>query len=51
MSQAVRIGALGLNPYRVFTMEELEEATNGFDSLNLISDGPQGQVYISHICT
>ncbi|ONK66446.1 uncharacterized protein A4U43_C06F8120 [Asparagus officinalis] len=45
MSQAVRIGTLGLTPYRVFTMEEIEEATNGFETLNLISDGAQGQMY------
>lgn len=45
MSQAVRIGTHGLTPYRVFTIEELEEATNGFDSSNLISDGPRGQFY------
>lgn len=45
MSQAVRIGTHGLTPYRVFSMDELEEATNSFDSSNLISDGPQGQCY------
>ncbi|ONK80907.1 uncharacterized protein A4U43_C01F23090 [Asparagus officinalis] len=45
MSQAVRIGTLGLTPYQVFTMEELDEATNGFEDSNLVSDGPQGQFY------
>ncbi|XP_072965510.1 probable LRR receptor-like serine/threonine-protein kinase At1g14390 [Typha angustifolia] len=44
-SQAVMVGSLGATPYRVFTLEEIEEATNSFDSSNLIKDGPQGQYY------
>lgn len=46
MSHAMRIGTLGLMPYHVFSMEELEEATDSFDSSNLIEDGPRGQVSI-----
>ncbi|KAJ8505686.1 hypothetical protein OPV22_006572 [Ensete ventricosum] len=45
MSHAIRIGTLGQTPYRVFSMEELEEATNSFDPSNLIEDGPQAQSY------
>ncbi|CAL9202449.1 unnamed protein product [Musa hybrid cultivar] len=45
MSHAMRIGTLGLMPYHVFSMEELEEATDSFDSSNLIEDGPRGQSY------
>lgn len=45
MSQGVIIGRLGIIPYRAFTMEELEEATNGFDSSNLVSEGRQEQVH------
>lgn len=45
MSQGVIIGTLGITPYRAFTIEELEEATNGFDSSNLISQGRQGQFF------
>ncbi|XP_020572567.1 probable LRR receptor-like serine/threonine-protein kinase At1g14390 [Phalaenopsis equestris] len=45
MSQGVIIGTLGITPYRVFAFEELEEATKGFDSSNLISDGRQGQFF------
>uniref|UniRef100_A0A6V7QQH2 Protein kinase domain-containing protein n=1 Tax=Ananas comosus var. bracteatus TaxID=296719 RepID=A0A6V7QQH2_ANACO len=45
ISQAVRIGALEVMPYRTFTMEELEEATNGFDPSNLIKDNAKGQQY------
>lgn len=45
MSQGVRIGTLEVVPYRVFTMEELEEATNYFDQSNCIAEGPKGQFY------
>ncbi|RWW63772.1 hypothetical protein BHE74_00029038 [Ensete ventricosum] len=43
MSEAVRIGTLGLIPYRVFSMEELQQATNSFNPSNLIEDGARGQ--------
>lgn len=46
MSHAIRIGTLGQTPYRVFSMEELEDATNSFDPSNLIEDRPQAQVCI-----
>ncbi|KAK8939589.1 putative LRR receptor-like serine/threonine-protein kinase [Platanthera guangdongensis] len=45
MSQGVIIERLGVTPYRIFTIEELDEATNGFDSSSLISEGPQGQSF------
>lgn len=45
MSQGVIIERLGVTPYRVFTIEELDEATNGFDSSSLVSEGPQGQSF------
>lgn len=43
-TQATRLGAMEVTPYRVFTIEELEEATNNFDRSNLIKDSAQGQV-------
>lgn len=33
-----------VTPYRIFTLEDLEEATNNFDHSNLIKDSAQGQV-------
>ncbi|KAJ8464849.1 hypothetical protein OPV22_027401 [Ensete ventricosum] len=45
MSEAVRIGTLGLIPYRIFSMEELQQATNSFNPSNLIEDGARGQFY------
>lgn len=47
MSEAVRIGTLGLIPYRVFSMEELQQATNSFNPSNLIEDSARGQVQSS----
>ncbi|OIV93740.1 hypothetical protein TanjilG_16591 [Lupinus angustifolius] len=41
--QTMRVGALGLPPYRIFTSEEIEDATNNFDPSNLIHEGSQGQ--------
>lgn len=38
-------GTLGLPPYHVFTLEEMEDATNNFDPSNLIAEGSQGQSY------
>ena len=38
------IGTIGLTPYRVFGLEELEEATNDFDPGHLLGESPQGKV-------
>ncbi|BAT74560.1 hypothetical protein VIGAN_01225500 [Vigna angularis var. angularis] len=43
--QAMKQAALGLPPYRIFTSEEIEDATNNFDPSNLIEEGSQGQLY------
>ncbi|KAJ6712001.1 hypothetical protein OIU79_008256 [Salix purpurea] len=43
--QTMRSAAMGLPPYRVFTLEEMEDATNSFDPLNFIGEGSQGQLY------
>ncbi|KAI3796035.1 hypothetical protein L1987_38696 [Smallanthus sonchifolius] len=43
--QTMRTAALGLPPYTVFTLEEIEDATNSFDSLNLVGEGAQAQLY------
>ena len=42
--QTMRLSAVGLPPYRIFTAEEIEDATNNFDPSNLIGEGSQGQV-------
>ncbi|XP_027346231.1 probable LRR receptor-like serine/threonine-protein kinase At1g14390 isoform X2 [Abrus precatorius] len=43
--QTMKQAALGLPPYRIFTSEEIEDATNNFDPSNLIEEGSQGQLY------
>ncbi|KAL4586851.1 hypothetical protein LXL04_011496 [Taraxacum kok-saghyz] len=43
--QTMRTAALGLPPYTVYTLEEIEEATNNFDSSNLVGEGSQAQLY------
>ncbi|XP_063940452.1 probable LRR receptor-like serine/threonine-protein kinase At1g14390 isoform X2 [Daucus carota subsp. sativus] len=40
-----RMATFGLPPYQNFTFDEMEEATNNFDSSNLVGEGAQGQVY------
>ncbi|GLU17123.1 hypothetical protein SLE2022_335170 [Rubroshorea leprosula] len=43
--QTMRSAAIGLPPYRVFTLEEIEDATNNFDPTNFMGEGSQGQLY------
>ncbi|KAF3785553.1 putative inactive leucine-rich repeat receptor-like protein kinase [Nymphaea thermarum] len=45
ISHTMRLGPLGLPPYRIFTLEEIEEATDNFDKSNLMGEGSQGQIY------
>ncbi|KAK6942457.1 Serine-threonine/tyrosine-protein kinase, catalytic domain [Dillenia turbinata] len=45
ISQTMKLGALGLPAYRTFSLEELEEATNNFDSATFMGDGSHGQMY------
>ncbi|KAJ0727053.1 putative protein kinase RLK-Pelle-LRR-VI-1 family [Helianthus annuus] len=43
--QTMRTAALGLPPYTIFTLEEIEDATNNFDAVNLVGEGSQAQLY------
>ncbi|KAL2519404.1 Leucine-rich repeat protein kinase family protein [Abeliophyllum distichum] len=43
--QSMQLTSLGLPPYHVFSLEEMEDATNNFDPSNLVGEGLQGQVY------
>lgn len=45
ISQTMKLGALGLPTYRTFTLEELEEATNNFDTSTFMGEGSHGQMY------
>ncbi|WOL09170.1 putative LRR receptor-like serine/threonine-protein kinase [Canna indica] len=43
--ESARMGNLGLTTYRVFSVVELQEATNDFDPSNLFEDSARGQLY------
>ncbi|KAL3644134.1 hypothetical protein CASFOL_012066 [Castilleja foliolosa] len=45
ITQAMKLGALGLAAYRTFSVEELEQATNNFDSSAFLGEGSHGQMY------
>lgn len=45
ITQAMKIGSHGLPPYRTFSLEELEEATNNFDTSSFMGEGTHGQMY------
>lgn len=40
----MRSAAIGLPRYRVFSLEEIEDATNDFNPSNFMGEGSQGQV-------
>ncbi|KAM7250340.1 hypothetical protein ACFE04_022223 [Oxalis oulophora] len=43
--QRMRSAMVGLPPYRVLTLEEIEDATNNFDPMNFLGEDAQGQLY------
>ncbi|GAB4857234.1 hypothetical protein Ancab_015141 [Ancistrocladus abbreviatus] len=45
ISQTMKLGALGVPAYRTFSLEELEEATNHFDTSAFMGEGSHGQMY------
>lgn len=44
--RTMRMVSFGLPPYHVFTLEEIEDATNNFDHANLVGEASQAQVRI-----
>ncbi|KAK8955036.1 putative inactive leucine-rich repeat receptor-like protein kinase [Platanthera zijinensis] len=45
ISQTIKLGALGIPSYRAFSLEELEAATNNFDTSSFMGKGSLGQMY------
>ncbi|XP_071918212.1 probable LRR receptor-like serine/threonine-protein kinase At1g14390 [Coffea arabica] len=43
--RTMRIVSLNLPPYHVFTLEEIEDATDNFDAANLVAEVSQAQIY------
>ncbi|KAI3915545.1 hypothetical protein MKW92_039781 [Papaver armeniacum] len=45
ISQAAKLGQQGIPTYRLFTVEELKEATNNFDQSAFLGEGSIGKLY------
>ncbi|XP_075100310.1 putative inactive leucine-rich repeat receptor-like protein kinase At3g03770 isoform X2 [Nicotiana tabacum] len=45
ITQAMKLGALSLPSYRTFSLEELEVATNNFDTATFMGEMSNGQMY------
>ncbi|KAK9079255.1 hypothetical protein SSX86_000925 [Deinandra increscens subsp. villosa] len=45
VTRAMKLATLGLPPHRTFSLEELEEATNGFDTSTFIGESSHDQMY------
>ncbi|KAK4410859.1 putative inactive leucine-rich repeat receptor-like protein kinase [Sesamum angolense] len=46
ISETMKLGALGIPPYRTFVLDELKEATNNFNALNLIGEAGHYHVFV-----
>ncbi|KAE8679005.1 putative inactive leucine-rich repeat receptor-like protein kinase [Hibiscus syriacus] len=49
ISQTMKLGALGLPTYRTFSLEDLEDATNNFDTTAFMGEGSRGKMYRSRL--
>ncbi|XP_076938570.1 putative inactive leucine-rich repeat receptor-like protein kinase At3g03770 isoform X2 [Bidens hawaiensis] len=45
VSQTMKLGSLAVPAHRAFALEELEEATNGFNTSTFMGEGSHGQMY------
>ncbi|KAF3323041.1 putative inactive leucine-rich repeat receptor-like protein kinase [Carex littledalei] len=45
ISPTIKLGALGIPSYRTFSLEEIEAATNNFDTSSFIGECSNGQMY------
>uniref|UniRef100_A0A7N0UPG8 Protein kinase domain-containing protein n=1 Tax=Kalanchoe fedtschenkoi TaxID=63787 RepID=A0A7N0UPG8_KALFE len=49
ISRAAKLGDQGAPTYRIFSMEEIEAATNNFDKLMLLGEGSNGKIYMGKL--
>uniref|UniRef100_A0ACD5X868 Uncharacterized protein n=1 Tax=Avena sativa TaxID=4498 RepID=A0ACD5X868_AVESA len=49
ISQTVKLGALGIQPYRSFSLVELEAATNNFANSCLLGQDSYGEMYLGKL--
>ncbi|KAL1813394.1 hypothetical protein ACET3Z_023459 [Daucus carota] len=45
ITQAMKLGALGVPAYRNFSLKDIEDATNNFDTSTLLNEGSYSQMY------
>ncbi|KAL7596063.1 hypothetical protein Lser_V15G28580 [Lactuca serriola] len=45
VTRVMKLGTVGIPAYHAFSLEELEEATNGFDTSTFMGEGSHGQMY------
>ncbi|KAJ9554902.1 LOW QUALITY PROTEIN: hypothetical protein OSB04_009516 [Centaurea solstitialis] len=45
VTRVMKLGTLGIPAYRAFSLEELENATNSFDTSAFMGEGSHGQMY------
>ncbi|KAI4348483.1 hypothetical protein L6164_009204 [Bauhinia variegata] len=45
ISQTMKMGSVGLPTYRTFSLEEIESATNNFETASFMGEGSHGQIY------
>lgn len=45
IAQAMKLGALGVPAYRNFSLKDIEDATNNYDTSNLLNEGSYSQMY------
>lgn len=49
ISQTVKLGALGIPPYRSFSLVELEAATDNFENSSLLGQDAHGELYLGRL--
>ncbi|KAK1393637.1 putative inactive leucine-rich repeat receptor-like protein kinase [Heracleum sosnowskyi] len=49
ITQAMKLGAVSAPAYRTFSLKEIEDATNNFDTCGFVDKGSYGQMYIGEL--
>ncbi|WOG91030.1 hypothetical protein DCAR_0310278 [Daucus carota subsp. sativus] len=49
ITQAMKLGALGAPAYRAFSLKDIEDATNNFDTSTFVDEGSYSQMYIGKL--
>ncbi|XP_063948187.1 probable inactive leucine-rich repeat receptor-like protein kinase At3g03770 [Daucus carota subsp. sativus] len=49
ITQAMKLGALGAPAYQAFSLKDIEDATNNFDTSTFVLEGSYSQMYIGKL--